>query len=105
MPYRKKDIDQLIGKEHKYSKELHICLRCGNEYYTDNHNSKFCCDECYKQYINENGLIDKENRKKSFNWIHKENNEGNYINKRVSDEEVNDYVLNGWIRGRTLKYK
>ena len=25
----------MIGKEHKYSKELHICLRCGKEYYTD----------------------------------------------------------------------
>lgn len=105
LPYRKKDIDQLIGKEHKYSKELHICLRCGNEYYTDNHNSKFCCDECYKHYIKDNGLIDKENRKKSFNWIHKENREGIYINKRVSDEEVNDYILNGWIRGSILKRK
>ena len=102
LPYRKKDIDQLIGKEHKYSKELHICLRCGKEYYTDNHNSKFCCDDCYKAYIKENGLLDKENRKKSYLWVYKSNKNGIVINKRVGKDEIEEYVAQGWIRGRKL---
>jgi len=102
LPYRKKDIDQLIGKEHKYSKELHICLRCGKEYYTDNHNNKFCCDDCYKAYIKENGLLDKENRKKSYLWVYKSNENGIVINKRVGKDEIEEYITQGWIRGRKL---
>ena len=92
----------MIGKEHKYSKELHICLRCGKEYYTDNHNSKFCCDDCYKAYIKENGLLDKENRKKSYLWVYKSNKNGIVINKRVGKDEIEEYVAQGWIRGRKL---
>ena len=102
LPYRKKDIDQLIGKEHKYSKELHICLRCGKEYYTDNHNSKFCCDDCYKAYIKENGLLDKENRKKSNLWVYKINDDNSFVNKRIGEDKVEEYIAQGWIRGRKL---
>lgn len=102
LPYRKKDIDSLIGKKHKYSKELHICLYCGKEYYTDKHNSKFCCDECYKQYIKEYGLVDKENRKKSNLWVYNTNNDGSFINKRVGKDEIEEYIAQGWIRGRKL---
>lgn len=102
LPYRKKDIDKITGKEHKYSKELHICLQCSKEYYTDHHNSRFCCDKCYKEYIKKNGLINKENRKRSFNWIHKSGKNGSFVNKRVGDNEVENYILQGWIRGRKL---
>lgn len=102
LPYRKKDIDQLIGKEHKYSKELHICLRCGKEYYTTFHNSKFCCDECYKRYIKENGLLNKENRKKSNLWVYNVNNDGTFTNKRIGKDEVEEYIAQGWVRGRKL---
>lgn len=102
LPYRKKDIDQLINKQHKYSKETHICLRCGKEYYTDNHNSKFCCDDCYKQYIKENGLVDKENRKKSYLWVYKSNDNGIVVNKRVGNDEIEEYLSKGWTRGRKL---
>lgn len=102
IPYSKKDIDQLIGKKHKYSKELHICLRCGKEYYTDNHNSKFCCDDCYKVYIKENGLLDKENRKKSNLWVYKINDDNSFVNKRIGEDKVEEYVVQGWIRGRKL---
>lgn len=102
LPYRKRDIDQLIGKEHKYSKELHICLRCGKEYYTTFHNSKFCCDECYKRYIKENGLLDKENRKKSNLWVYKINDDNSFVNKRIGEDKVEEYVAQGWARGRKL---
>ena len=102
LPHRKKDIDQMIGKEHKYSKELHICLRCGKEYYTTFHNSKFCCDECYKRYIKENGLLDKENRKKSYLWVYKINDDNSFVNKRIGEDKVEEYVAQGWIRGRKL---
>ena len=102
LPHRKKDIDQLIGKEHKYSKEMHICLHCGKEYYTDNHSSKFCCNDCYKQYIKENGLVDKENRKKSHLWVYKSNDNGIVVNKRVGNNEIEEYLSQGWTRGRKL---
>ena len=102
LPYRKKDIDQLIGKKHKHSKELHICLRCGKEYYTTFHNSKFCCDDCYKGYIKENGLLDKENRKKSYLWVYKINDDNSFINKRIGGDKVEEYVAQGWIRGRKI---
>ena len=68
----------------------------------ENHNSKFCCDECYKTYIKENGLLNKENRKKSNNWINKLNSDGRHINKRVSDESLDYYISIGWVRGRIL---
>jgi len=102
LPYRKKDIDQLIGKKHKHSKELHICLRCGKEYYTTFHNSKFCCDDCYKGYIKENGLLDKENRKKSYLWVYKINDDNSFVNKRIGENKVEEYLSQGWIRGRKL---
>ena len=102
LPHRKKDIDQLIDKQHKYSKEMHICLHCGKEYYTDNHSSKFCCNDCYKQYIKENGLVDKENRKKSYLWVYKSNENGIVVNKRVGNSEIEEYLSQGWIRGRKL---
>jgi very-short-patch-repair endonuclease len=102
LPYRKKDIDQLIGKKHKHSKELHICLRCGKEYYTTFHNSKFCCDDCYKGYIKENGLLDKENRKKSYLWVYKINDDNSFVNKRIGENKVEEYVAQGWVRGRKL---
>lgn len=105
LPYRKKDIDQLIGKEHKYSKELHVCLHCGKEYYTKRYNSRFCCNDCYKQHIKENGLIDKENRKKSNFWIHKTNDDGSFTNKRVEKDEIEKYMIQGWVRGRKLSKK
>jgi very-short-patch-repair endonuclease len=102
LPHRKKDIDQLIDKQHKHSKEMHICLRCGKEYYTYNHNSKFCCDDCYKVYIKENGLLDKENRKKSNLWVYKINDDNSFVNKRIGEDKVEEYVAQGWIRGRKL---
>lgn len=102
LPHRKKDIDQLIDKQHKYSKETHICLYCGKKYSTDNHSSKFCCNDCYKQYIKENGLVDKENRKKSYLWVYKSNENGIVANKRVGNDEVEEYISQGWIRGRKL---
>ena len=46
LPYRKKDIDQLIGKEHKYAKKMNTCLHCGKQYCTNGHNRKFCCNDC-----------------------------------------------------------
>lgn len=102
LPYHKKDIDQLIGKQHKYSKEMHICLHCGKEYYTDKHSSKFCCNDCYKQYIKENGLVNKENRKKSHLWVYKSNDNGIVVNKRVGNDEIEEYLSQGWTRGRKL---
>ena len=100
--YRKKDIDQLTGKEHKYSKELRTCLQCGKEYYAHTHSRKFCCNNCYKEYIKKNGLVNKENRKKSFNWIYKLNDDGSFTNKRVGDDEIEDYMLKGWGRGNKI---
>ena len=102
LPHRKKDIDQLIGKEHKYSKDLHVCLYCGKEYHTFMHSSKFCCNNCYKQYIKENGLVNKEKRKKSFIWIYKINGDGSFINKRVGKDEIEECIAQGWTRGRKL---
>lgn len=100
LPYKKKDIDKLIWKEHKYSKELHICSHCGKEYYTTNHNSKFCCNECYKAYIKENGSL---NKRKACNWIHKINEDSTYTNKRVGENDIEEYISQGWLRGRKLK--
>lgn len=102
LPHRKKDIDQLIDKQHKYSKETHICLYCGKEYSTSNHSSKFCCNDCYKQYIKENGLVDKENRKKSYLWVYKSNENGIVVNKRVGNDEIEEYLSQGWTRGRKI---
>ena len=102
LPYRKKDIDQLIGKEHKYEKKMNTCLHCGKEYYTNGHNSKFCCNDCYKTYIKENGLLDKESRKKSNLWVYNTNNDGSFINKRVGKDKIEKYIAQGWIRGRKI---
>lgn len=100
LPYRKKDIYQLVDKKRNYSKESHFCLRCGKEYYTCNHNSKFCCNECYKMYIKDNGLLNKKDRKKSFNWIHIINNDNSITTKRVGGDDLEKYLINGWIKGR-----
>ena len=66
------------------------------------HNSKFCCDDCYKAYIKENGLLDKENRKKSNLWVYKINDDNSFVNKRIGEDKVEEYIAQGWIRGRKL---
>ena len=77
-------------------------MHCGKEYYTNRHNSKFCCNDCYKAYIKENGLLDKESRKKSNLWVYNTNNDGSFINKRVGKDKIEKYIAQGWIRGRKL---
>ena len=103
--HRKKDIDALINKEHKYAKKLNTCLYCGKEYYAYKINGKFCCNECYKKYIKEFGLVNKENRKKTYNWVYKLNEDGSLTNLRVTDEDLEKYINEGWNRGRVLTKK
>ena len=79
---------------------MHICLHCGKEYYAEDCDSKFCCIDCYKSYIKENGLLNKDSRKKSFNWVCKINDDGTLINKRIGKDEIEEYISQGWIRGR-----
>ena len=102
LPYRKKDIDKLIGKEHKYASNKHICKKCGKEFISRRNGNIFCSDECYKKYIKEHGSKDFNNTDK-HNWVHKENSDGSFTNKRVGQDEVELYISQGWIRGSILK--
>lgn len=99
LPYKKSDIDKIIGKEHPYKKREIVCDNCGKKFITDNKGGRFCsvscCNEYNRKHPNESITLRRRH-------IMKETPNG-VLTKRVTDEELQQYLNDGWVIGRKLK--
>lgn len=100
IPYRKKDIDAIINKTHKYSKKIIVCKNCGKTFVSDKQ-QKFCKKECFTEYIRKNYKNVYCNNIRNRH-ICKIDSNGNIIRKRVSTEELETFLKNGWKQGRKI---
>jgi very-short-patch-repair endonuclease len=103
LPFRKKDIDDIIGKKRFNHKHKATCKLCGKEFNALTIKNVFCSRKCSDEYKQKYG--NKEfyaDSKIGYNYIYKINEDGSFTNKRVGKDEIEMYVVQGWIRGRKL---
>ncbi len=99
LPYKKSDIDKIIGKEHPYKKREIICDNCGKKIITDNKGGRFCsvncCNEYNRKHPNESITLRRRHIIK--------NTPNGVLTKRVSEDELQQYLDDGWVIGRKFK--
>lgn len=73
MPYRKIDIKEIyFGQKPLEPLKVTNCLYCRKEFKQEERTSKFCCRECYKNYIAENGSLERNHNYENLKQVTKE---------------------------------
>ena len=96
----KKEIDNFIGKNHPYAKREIKCANCGKVIVVDGLKSRFCSRKCCNKY---NLKHPDECTPRATRHILRELPNGDIESKRVTNEELEEYLNNGWELGRILK--
>lgn len=100
LPSKRKEYDEIINKTRKFGLVKHICKKCQKEYF-GMPNSICCSKKCFDEYIKDH--YHEHYHGTRFYHIYKIYNDNTIRAKRVEKEEIEEYLNDGWNRGRKPK--